>query len=212
MNNSTRIAIINYKAGNITSVKNSLKKIDYSPKIITNGKDLIKYNPSHIILPGVGAIGKTLETLKKLDFIEALEISVTKNNSLFLGICVGMQILANECIEFGNHKGLGWIPGTVRKINNKKTFLKVPHVGWNSLNVIKKENSIIDLNKKIDAYFLHSCIYDCDKKYIIAESFYGKHFPSVIGHKNIFGVQFHPEKSASLGLALLRNFLCIKKG
>lgn len=159
MDKPIRIAIINYKAGNITSVKNSLKKLNYLPNVINNGQDLINYKPTHIILPGVGAIGKTIETLKKLDFIEALEISVIKNKCFFLGICVGMQILADKCIEFGNYEGLGWIPGKVKSIDNTKSLLKVPHVGWNSLHIENQNDLIIGLEKNIDVYFLHSCIY-----------------------------------------------------
>ena len=211
MNQLQKIAIINYNSGNITSLENSLKRLNYKPKIIKNGHDLINYNPSHIILPGVGATGKTLETLNKLDFIHALDFCVNKNKSLFLGICVGMQILANECFEFGKQKGLGWIPGTVDKINDKNKSIKIPHVGWNTLKIKKKNIIIINFKNDTDVYFLHSYRYFCNKKYIITETKYGEYFPSIIGNKNIFGVQFHPEKSSVLGSLLIRNFLCIKK-
>ena len=146
--------------------------------------------------------------MRKRGFEECLNEMVIKNEVYFLGICLGMQILAEECNEFGNFRGLGWIKGQVKllkKINN----LKVPHVGWNSIKVSKNENNILsDLNNK-DFYFTHSYALECDEKYILSKTFYGYDFVSSIKYNNIYGVQFHPEKSARYGEIIFRKFMAL---
>ena len=198
-----KVCIIDYGSGNVTSVKNALEYLGVSTSV-SNSKSIIN-NSSHIILPGVGSYATTLQKLKKKVDLNFLEKQVLEKGKFFLGICVGMQILSTTGNEFVESKGLNWIPGTVKKINSKNLIL--PHVGWNNLR-IKAKNPLVEKNKILNNfYFVHSYKFTCkNKKNIIAQVKYGEIFDAVIQKDNIFGVQFHPEKSQSSGLKLLRNF------
>ena len=204
----TKVSILDLGIGNIKSVYNATKIYEDNVLIVDNAKELYHVKPDKIILPGVGAVGEAIKEMRKRGFEECLNEMVIKNEVYFLGICLGMQILAEECNEFGNFRGLGWIKGQVKllkKINN----LKVPHVGWNSIKVSKNENNILsDLNNK-DFYFTHSYALECDEKYILSKTFYGYDFVSSIKYNNIYGVQFHPEKSARYGEIIFRKFMAL---
>lgn len=202
------IVVIDYNMGNIGSVKNALKHLGVEA-VISNKKAEIE-KATHLILPGVGAFDDGVKKLKELGLIEILKIEVLEKKKPFLGICLGMQLLAEEGEENGNHQGLGWIKGKVRRFQVSEEVLRLPHIGWN--DVSPKEDSLLfrDTNPQI-FYFVHSYFLEPEEKEIISASCeYGERFAAAIQKNNIFGVQFHPEKSQKSGLALLKNFIDIK--
>ncbi|MDC0161648.1 imidazole glycerol phosphate synthase subunit HisH [bacterium] len=204
-----KITIINYGSGNILSAKQSFAKViqlhNLDAEVCISGNPKTIKNSSHIVLPGQGAFETCINGLKNIPgMIEELNIFVVNNNKPFFGICVGMQLLANNSLENGNHKGLGWINGTIEKLPSKK--LKMPHMGWNSLKVSNKNLGIIP--KETDYYFVHSYYFNChNKDNILAETNYGINFPSIVNKENIYGVQFHPEKSSDQGLNIIKSFI-----
>ena len=197
-----KVCILDYGSGNVASVYNLIKFLNFDC-VISNESNVIK-NSTHLVLPGVGAFGASIEKIKKNIPIKELENQVLKKNKPFLGICVGMQVLTESSEEFGYHEGLGWIKGKVQKIKSKT----LPHIGWNEI-VIKKESKIFTgLNNSKDFYFVNS--FHCnlnDKNLVIAETEYEEVFCSAFEKENIIGVQFHPEKSQKNGRILLKNFL-----
>ena len=205
-----KIVIVDYGLGNIRSAEQSIKKIieeDHKSAkvdIINKAKDL--NSATHIILPGQGAFASCMRGLKNITgMIDELSENVLIQKKPFLGICVGMQLLANIGFENGSHAGLGWVTGEIKKISQNK--LKLPHIGWNEV-VIKKENDLIKKENNLNYYFVHSYYFDCKSHHNkIATTDYGISFTSVISKENIHGVQFHPEKSSSNGLKLLKNFM-----
>ncbi len=203
-----KICILDYGSGNVTSVFNMLKFIEFEPEI-SNEKKKIK-DASHIILPGVGSYKSGMEKIKKTLPIDFLENEILKKGKPFLGICLGMQVLSTIGYEFGEYDGLNWIEGEVKKLDVKKSVL--PHVGWNEVTA-KSNNNILFKNIKIDEnfYFVHSYYFNIFKKEnVLATSTYETEFTSAVRRDNIFGVQFHPEKSQKSGMKLLKNFLKIK--
>jgi len=201
------IGLIDGQSGNIGSIKKAIKDIiidkPYRLKVINENFSIEEFDK--IILPGQGAYSTLVSNLKRLKIYKPLK-QYLLNNSSFLGICVGMQILSDKGYEDKVTNGLGIISGNVKKF--KKKNLIVPHMGWNSIN-IKKNNSVINqrFNKK-DFYFVHSYIYqNISKINVLATTYYGKNFPSIINKGNIYGVQFHPEKSHKYGVSLIRSFI-----
>lgn len=192
------IGIINYGAGNIQSVANALEKI--GEKYVFIGKPEMLSRVEKVILPGVGAAGYAMERLVELGFDGALR----KLEIPFLGICLGMQILADYSEE-GEVDCLGIIPGKVKKFENA-IGLKVPQIGWNKVDFLKKSKLVEGLSNGEFFYFVNSYYFEGEQKYVIGESNYGATFPSVIQRKNFYAVQFHPEKSGESGLKLIRNF------
>lgn len=203
MNNKS-ICLLDYGSGNVKSVYNILDFLGYNVKI-TNSSDDIK-NSTHIILPGVGAFGASMKKIMDTIPFDVLENEVLYNGKPFLGICVGMQVLADKGFEFGKHKGFGWIPGTVDKIDSKG--LPSLHIGWNNIEV-KRENPILKgLKDNKDFYFVHSYVFDAqDKECIVAQTEYGSVFNSIVSKDNILGIQFHPEKSQKAGQLIFKNFI-----
>ena len=203
-----QITIVDYGSGNVLSAQKSFIKVTNdnninSKVLISNDLKDIK-NSSHIVLPGQGAFNTCMEGLKnKPGLIEELyEFAIVKRKP-FLGICIGMQMLATSSEENGFHKGLGWIEGKIKLLPSKQ--LKMPHMGWNSVRPTNNNNLISGTN---DYYFVHSYYFDCkNNENILAETQYGMNFTSIVGKENIYGVQFHPEKSSSQGLNLLREFI-----
>jgi glutamine amidotransferase len=201
------LGLIDGQSGNIGSIKKAIKDLinekPYQLKIIQGN-----FNPNNfdkIILPGQGAYATLISNLKKLKIIRPLKQYLDDNKS-YLGICVGMQILSDEGHEDQITKGLGIISGKIKKFSNKK--LIIPHMGWNTISVNKADPIIKkNLNEK-DFYFVHSYIYEnINKENILGLTTYGKNFPSIINKGNIYGVQFHPEKSHKNGLKLIKNFI-----
>ena len=206
-----KAVIVDYGLGNIFSAQQSFLKVAYDSgleiSVKTTNKPSDVMNADFIVLPGQGAFSSCMMGLKEIPgMIKALEDSVLKNKKPFLGICVGMQLLANIGYENGNYPGLGWIDGAVKKIEVKN--LKLPHMGWNSVKLTNK-SKIFNFNQENkDFYFVHSYYFDClDKKNVVGLTNYGFDFASIVAKENIYGVQFHPEKSSDQGLGLIKDFL-----
>jgi glutamine amidotransferase len=195
-----KIGIIDYGRGNIRSVEKALKEIGDKTVLISRPAD-IKASDA-IILPGVGAFKDCIESLRRLNLIDAL-YDIFESRVPFLGICLGMQILFSKSYEFGEHRGLGVIKGEVIKF---KADVKVPHMGWNEVNKIKDSPLLKDIPPDTYFYFDHSYYVLPDEKVVIATTPYNRNFCSVIQKDNIFATQFHPEKSQKWGLQLLKNF------
>ena len=205
-----KITIVDYGSGNVLSAQKSFIKIAKDNNIevdvlISKKLNDVK-NSTHIVLPGQGAFSTCMNGLKKTDGLidELSEFALIKKKP-FLGICVGMQMLAKISEENGDHEGLGWIDGQIKLLPGDN--LKLPHMGWNLvIPTNSKYNNLI--STKNDYYFVHSYYFDCaDKDNILAETKYGTNFASIVGKENIYGVQFHPEKSSSQGLNLLKEFI-----
>ena len=202
--NKLTIVIIDYGIGNTHSVSNAIKYLGYKNLIISDDEKKIQ-KADALILPGVGAFEECISNLKnrKLDII--LNEAVIINKKPILGICVGMQLLATCSEENGIHNGLDWIKGAVKKIIAPKP-LAVPHVGWNDVITIN-ENILFNRNiENSNFYFDHSYHFVCDEKYIAGYCDYGTRITAAVQRENIFGVQFHPEKSQTNGLKLFRSF------
>ena len=206
-----KITITDYGCGNILNLIRAIKFLGYEAKTTHDEKNII--NSSHLILPGVGAFGNAMQKLEKYN-LQNVILEYAKSGKPLFGICLGMQLLFTESYEFGNHKGLNLIEGEVIKISNKKNKeIKIPHVGWNEIYPVdsKKEwgNNILK-NSLIGKsfYFVHSFV--CQTKNpnstIAACNYLGISIPAVVSINNVFGCQFHPEKSADNGLAVLKNF------
>lgn len=203
------IVIIDYGMGNLRSVSKALEAIDVEHIISNDPNSLDKADK--ILLPGVGAFGDGMQNLRQLGFVEALEKHVIKNKKPLLGICLGMQLLAKSSEEMGRHQGLGFIDAEIKPFDTTNFDLKVPHVGWN--NVIYKKDSVLfkEIPDSSDFYFVHSFHMNSENKKIIAGiTDYGYDFISSIENENIFGCQFHPEKSQKYGLKILSNFAQLK--
>lgn len=203
------IVVLEGIGGNVHSVKRMIQKAcNQTVKISNSQSDLEAANL--IILAGVGHFDSVMKKINNLDCFQLIQKRVLNEEVNFLGICAGMQVLL-DCSEEGTENGLGWIKGKVKKFNgidSEGNILKVPHIGWNSINTLN--NSKLFSNKMPDErfYFVHSYYVDClDKRYVVATSDYGEKFDSIICKKNICGVQFHPEKSHIFGLKFFENYL-----
>ena len=203
------ITIIDYGSGNILSAKQSfarvVKKENIDADVCISGNPETIKNSTHIVLPGQGAFETCINGLNEIPgMIDELNNFVVVKKKPFFGICVGMQLLANNSLENGDHKGLGWIKGTIEKLPSKN--LKMPHMGWNSIRVLNKNLKINP--KETDYYFVHSYYFNCkNKENILAQTNYGIDFPSIINKENIYGLQFHPEKSSYQGLDIIKSFI-----
>ena len=198
------IALIDYGAGNLHSVHNALRAAGAHGVVITADAEVVR-RADRIVLPGVGAFRACIEPLRALPgMIEAMHEAVFDVGRPFLGICVGMQLLADAGEEFGRHEGLGWIPGTVRHIERSDPAIKIPHMGWNDV-VAARAHPLIEPG---EAYFLHSYHFEAaDAVHVVATTDHGGALVAAVGRDNILGVQFHPEKSQAYGLATLARFL-----
>ena len=203
------IAVIDYGVGNLFSLLSSLNYVGLDTKL-TNNIEEIK-NVKGIILPGVGAFRDAIGNLEKYGLKETL-ISEAKKGKPFLGICLGMQMLFEKSYEYGEYEGLGLIDGTVEEIKkyiSKNSDLKIPHMGWNSLiinNSFKDDKILKDVNDNQYVYYVHSYFAKTDMKNIVAYSEYGTKIPGIVKNENVYGMQFHPEKSGDTGLKLLKNW------
>ena len=198
------IALIDYGAGNLHSVHNALRAAGAHGVVITADAEVVR-RADRIVLPGVGAFRACIEPLRALPgMIEAMHEAVFEVGRPFLGICVGMQLLADAGEEFGRHEGLGWIPGTVRHIERADPAIKIPHMGWNDV-VAARTHPLIEPG---EAYFLHSYHFEAAQQaHVVATTDHGGPLVAAVGKDNILGVQFHPEKSQAYGLATLARFL-----
>ena len=204
---SEAIALIDYGAGNLQSVKNALLAAGARSVAVTDNPETVR-GAQRIVLPGVGSYRTCWEGLSGIPgMIEALEERVLDHGVPFLGICVGMQLLATRGLEFGETPGLGWIEGEVRLIARTDPAIKVPHMGWNevALTPHQKDHPLIEEG---EAYFLHSYHFHPENgRDIAAMTDHGGGLVAAVARDNIVGVQFHPEKSQSYGLKLLERFL-----
>ncbi|MEO1928004.1 MAG: imidazole glycerol phosphate synthase subunit HisH [Nautiliaceae bacterium] len=198
------IGIVNYNMGNLASVVNAFKKIGANVEVVNESDKLKNYDK--LVFPGVGAFGDAMLHLKETNLDEAMREFV-KSGKYVLGVCLGMQLLFDRSEEFGEHKGLGIIPGSVIRFDKKiESTHKVPHMGWNKM--FFKKN--LPLFKGLDnpyLYFVHSYHVVCDEEYVIGKTIYGYEFVSAVNKDNVFGFQPHPEKSHNEGLKILENFV-----
>jgi glutamine amidotransferase len=203
------IGIIDYGSGNFTSVYNAVQLITSDCVAITDKSDFAKC--SHVILPGVGSFANAMKKISDMGIVETLRESVLVKKIPFLGICVGMQILADKGYEFGEHEGLGYIKGVVKKIAIDQDIYPLPHMGWNEVLHIEHSPLFKGIDKDATFYFVHSyCLeLESQSKLKTVNTFYGTEFPAAISIENIHAVQFHPEKSQVYGLQLLRNFVTL---
>lgn len=203
------IAVIDYGVGNLFSLLSSLNYVGLDTKL-TNDIEEIK-NAKGIILPGVGAFGDAISNLEKYGLKDIL-IDEAKNGKPFLGICLGMQMLFEKSYEYGEYEGLGLIDGIVEEIKKyipENSDLKIPHMGWNSLAIndgFKDDKILKDVDNNEYVYYVHSYFAKTDMKNIVAYSEYGTKIPGIVKNENVYGMQFHPEKSGDTGLKLLKNW------
>ncbi len=200
------IAIIDYKMGNIKSVENSFKKAGARIEV-TSDPEKIK-NASAVILPGVGAYRDAFKNLEEMDLIKPIYESI--KNKPFLGICMGMQLLFEYSLEGGKNKGLGVFKGFVGRI---PPGVKIPHIGWNQIEIKKKSKLLKDIKQGENFYFVHSYhVIPEDKSIISSITDHGTSIVASIEQDNVFGFQFHPEKSSTYGQQLIRNFIDLSEG
>ncbi len=197
-------ALIDYGAGNLQSVKNALKAAGAVGVSVTADPNVVR-KADRIVLPGVGAFAHCMEALSGIDgMVEALNEATGDQARPFLGICVGMQLMADAGEEHGIHSGLGWIKGRVRMMEPGDTSIKIPHMGWNDVLPADPHPLI----ERGEAYFLHSYAFEGED--VLATTSHGGSIVAAIGKDNRIGVQFHPEKSQKYGIALLERFLAWK--
>ncbi|MCF8473223.1 MAG: imidazole glycerol phosphate synthase subunit HisH [Emcibacter sp.] len=211
------VTIIDYGSGNLRSaekaVERCIKDLGLELSVQVTSSPEIVAKADYIILPGVGAFRDCMQGLEALDgMIECLDQVVLKGGRPFLGICVGMQLLASRGYEHGVYEGLDWINGSIKPLNIKdNSDLKVPHMGWNELLITPshKDHPVLENIKDGDhVYFVHSYKLEAiNAKQVMAETEYGSPIPAIVGRDNIIGTQFHPEKSQHVGLQLIGNFL-----
>lgn len=198
-----KVSIIDYGIGNVHSVYNAVTWLGYQANITDKKGDLDKSNA--LILPGVGAFGKAMEVIRKKGIDDLLHQQVIIQKKPILGICLGMQLLATSSEEGGSFSGLGWIAGEVKKLPLSEDFY-IPNVGWSATSVLQNAPLFSRLAESPLFYFDHSYHFSCDKSHIAATCTYKTPVVAAVQKENIFGVQFHPEKSQNNGLKLLRGF------
>lgn len=205
---SSPVAIIDYGMGNLDSVARAVEECGGRARRASCPADLD--DAAHIILPGVGAFGEAMSHLEDAGLVDALDRAVREEGIPFLGVCLGMQLLAKRSFEGGEHAGLGWIDAEVRRFASCDPQLRVPHVGWNEVHPVRTSDLFEGIEAGSDFYFVHSYRMECrDVSDVLATTPYGEDFCCVVQRENIAGVQFHPEKSQAIGLKLLRNFLAL---
>lgn len=203
------LAVIDYGAANLGSVCRAFKRLGVDPLVTADPSDLQR--ATHIVLPGVGSFADCSRNLREGGWVDAIQTQVRVHDKAILGVCVGMQLLADEGTEWGKHSGLGLIPGRVRRLDELGCTLRIPHVGWNDLTVRGGQHSLLsEIPSGTDMYFVHSYAMEtADAGDVWATADYGVPLACVVGNGRVMGVQFHPEKSAKAGLTVLQNFLDI---
>ena len=207
-----KVTIVDYNSGNISSVINSFKEVAKDRVNIEVTTDLNKIKSSDkVVLPGQGSFKSCVDALNKINGLtEALTEFAMSNKKPLLGICVGLQMFADIGYEETETKGLGWISGKVSKIDNQNGKYKLPHIGWNQINVVKQSKIFENIENNSHMYFVHSYEFlPNDKNVISATTDYSSNIVCSVEKENIFGTQFHPEKSDKLGLRIIDNFINI---
>ncbi|MDA8548129.1 imidazole glycerol phosphate synthase subunit HisH [Candidatus Pelagibacter bacterium] len=206
------VTIVDYNSGNISSVINSFKEVAKEKIKIEVSSELDKIKSSDkIVLPGQGSFKSCVDALNSIDgLVDTLNEFTITNKKPLLGICVGLQMFADVGYEETETKGLGWISGKVSKIDNQNGKFKLPHIGWNELNIVKAGQIFKDIKNKSHMYFVHSFEFiPEDKNVISATTNYSSNIVCSIEKENIYGVQFHPEKSDIDGLKIIKNFITL---
>ncbi|WP_132581271.1 imidazole glycerol phosphate synthase subunit HisH [Paralcaligenes ureilyticus] len=200
------ITIIDYGLGNISAFVNTYKRLNVAVSVAKTSGDLM--GATKLILPGVGAFDYAMLLLKQSGMHDAVNELVTRRKVPVLGVCVGMQMLASSSEE-GYLPGLGWIPGRVRRfdVSLLPYSTHLPHMGWNDVKPLGSTSLFAHLEKDARFYFLHSYYFECEQRQnVLAQTIYGDSFTCAVNHENVYGVQFHPEKSHHFGAQLLKNF------
>ena len=206
------VTIVDYNSGNISSVINSFKEVAKGKVNIEVTSDLNKIKSSDkLVLPGQGSFKSCVDALNKINGLtDTLNEFAINNKKPLLGICVGLQMFADVGYEETETKGFGWISGKVSKIDNKNGKFKLPHIGWNQINIVKDSKIFQDIENNFHMYFVHSYEFiPNDKNVISATTDYSSNIVCSVEKENIFGLQFHPEKSDKIGLKIIDNFLSL---
>ena len=207
-----KISIVDYKSGNISSVINSFKEVAKDKVNIEVTSDIVKIKSSDkVVLPGQGSFKSCIDALNSIDgLVDTLtEFSIDNKKPLF-GICVGLQMFADIGYEETETKGLGWVPGKVSKIDNQNGKYKLPHIGWNEINIMKESKIFNGIESNSHMYFVHSYEFiPNDKSVISATTDYSSNIVCAAEKENLFGTQFHPEKSDKMGLQIIKNFISL---
>ena len=204
------ITIVDYNSGNISSVINSFSEVANDKVNLEVTSDLNKIKSSDkVVLPGQGSFKSCVDALNNINgLVDTLNEFAINDKKPLLGICVGLQMFADIGYEETETKGLGWIPGKVSKIDNQNGKYKLPHIGWNEINIVKESKIFKDIENNSHMYFVHSFEFiPEDKSVISATTDYSSNIVCSIEKENIFGTQFHPEKSDKLGLRIINNFI-----
>jgi len=204
------VTIVDYNSGNISSVINSFKEVAKDKVNIEVTSDLNKIKSSDkVVLPGQGSFKSCIDALNKINgLVDILNEFTINNKKPLLGICVGLQMFADTGYEETETKGLGWIPGKVSKIDNQNGKFKLPHIGWNQINILKDSRIFKDIENNSHMYFVHSYEFiPEDKSVVSATTDYSSNIVCSVEKENIFGTQFHPEKSDKTGLKIIDNFI-----
>ncbi|MCP3924041.1 MAG: imidazole glycerol phosphate synthase subunit HisH [Desulfobacterales bacterium] len=205
MNN---VIVIDYDMGNTDSILRAIEECGGNPVLSNKKSDLD--DASHIILPGVGSFQKAMENINSLEIIDSLEEQIFTFKVPFLGICLGMQLMATQGAENGVTNGLNWINGNVVKFQQTEKKERIPHIGWNEIH-LKEPNPLFEgIESGKDFYFVNSFHFECtDKSNELSKTPYCGEFVSAVNKDNLYGVQFHPEKSQKFGFKIIKNFLAL---
>jgi glutamine amidotransferase len=195
------IAVVDYGIGNLGSVMKAFRHLG-APAVLSG--DIAELRRADVlVLPGDGAFASTMEEIEGRGLVSVLREAVDQGRTL-LGICIGMQLLFEESEEHGRHRGLGFLPGRVRRLEGA---MPIPHMGWNQLHPTRPHPMLEGVADGAHVYFVHSYWCDAPAEVVLAETDYGARFPAIVGRGNVLGVQFHPEKSQAVGLRLMENFV-----
>lgn len=199
-----RFVVIDYGMGNLRSVKNALAFLGCEVVISDSADDVA--SAGALVLPGVGAFGEAMKNLHARGLVDPIRSAVSERGTPMLGICLGMQLIAERSDERGSHEGLGLIPGQVTRVP-VPAHMPLPHVGWNPVSILREDPFFTDMEQDQSFYFVHSYRLETDEQYVAARCNYGVDFVAAVQHGNLFATQFHPERSQTNGLRLLRNFV-----
>ena len=195
------IAVVDYGIGNLGSVMKAFRHLG-APAVLSGDIGELR-RADVLVLPGDGAFASTMEEIERRGLLPVLREAVDQGRTL-LGICIGMQLLFEESEEHGRHRGLGFLPGRVRRLEGD---MPIPHMGWNQLHPTRPHPMLEGVADGAHVYFVHSYWCDAPAEVVLAETDYGARFPAIVGRGNVLGVQFHPEKSQAVGLRLMENFV-----
>ena len=195
------IGIVDYGLGNLRSVEKAFEAVGHAARIVRTAKEVV--DADRLVLPGVGAFGRAMENLSQADLLEPLRTAVGEGRPL-LGICLGLQLFFEQSEEYGIHEGLGVFAGRVRRLPPE---VKVPHIGWNRVSIIRDDPLLHGIPNRAFFYFVQSYFVEPQaQEQVLGTTDYGVTFAAIVGWENVYGVQFHPEKSQDAGLRLLKNF------